>query len=134
MKIVTGEIKAQDNFCSDEYDLFYRATFVPLIHKNDAYTIVIETGFDIHYERKTLICTLNGNDVTFDDDDYRMTICPASEYEIYKNKISYKKKEETSEATTMPWIRFPRTKDGVSIPLLLDRILEGNFDRIYFNK
>ena len=133
VKVVTGMIKCEDNYCSDEFDLFYKATFIPLINKNKSYTLIIETGFDIYYERKTFICTLRGKNVIIDD-DYRMVSC-SSEYEIYKNKIYYNNKERMLNAKdAMPWIRFPRTKDGVSIPLLLDRILQGDFDKIYFNK
>lgn len=133
VKVVTGMIKCEDNYCSDEYDLFYRATFIPLIDKNKSYTLHIETGFDIHYERKTFICSLYNRNVIVQD-DFRMVNCPY-EYEIYKNKLYYYNKETMLYAKdSMPWIRFPRTKDGVSIPLLLDRVLQGNFDTIYFHK
>ncbi len=131
IKVVSGMIKSEDNYCSDEYDLFYKASFIPLIHPNN-YTLIIETGFDIHYERTTFICTMSHNNI-YINDEYRTVHCP-EEYEIYKKKIYYNKKERMLNGKdSMPWIRFPRTKDGVTIPLLIDRILKGNFDKIYFN-
>lgn len=134
IKVVYGMICGEDNILSDDNDLFYHATFVPVLESSNVYLLIIQTGFDVNYEKTTVRAyyTKSTGTVVYSE-NYRMAHCP-EEYEKFKHKIIYSKDERIENSKdAIPWIRFPRTKDGVSIPYLMDRILQGNFNEIHFH-
>ena len=125
-RLVCGRIPADQNECSGGEDLFYRATFVPLLSPGKRYYVVCETGFDVYYERQTIRFTYDEDSgVVRYTDEYR-TVNAKDDYSLLGNLVYYEKRERMlCGKDSMPWIRFPRTKDGVSIPLLIHWILCG---------
>ena len=70
------------------------------------------------------------------EDDYR-TVNSEEDYEQLKHLVVYRKRERMLNGYGgFPWVRFPRSKDGVSIPLLLWYIFNGSHpkDLHYENK
>ncbi len=134
VKHITGMIPHTENTCSDGYDLFYKATLVPMISvNNNEYYVLIETGFDIYYEQKTFTCIYDSNRKTVTvQEQYRSVYDPES-YEKYKSRIYYMNREMVKNGKDgVPYIRFPRTKDGVTIPQLIDAIFQNEENQIIF--
>ena len=52
-------------------------------------------------------------------------------FEKYAKNV---KTEKSLDNNSLPWIRFPRTKDGVTIPLLMERIFTKIPKSIVFTK
>jgi hypothetical protein len=124
IKVVNGTILAQDNDFGSEYDLFYWANFVPHFVAGE-FLIIGECGFDKECEKSNFSFQYEEESDTVTITDYRTAICNPEEFARYKLHIKFKKPrtDETIEETiAIPWIRFPRTKDGVSIPQLIERI------------
>jgi Tat protein secretion system quality control protein TatD with DNase activity len=133
MKVVKGTIlKTTENELSDDYDLFYWANCVP--HYDNKNIIIIgECGFDTRGEKKEFRFDYNieTNIVNFNQ-HFRMCICTEELYNMYHKRVHYNKRKYADEQI-LPWIRFPRSKDGIFIPVLIERILGKIPNKIYFN-
>jgi hypothetical protein len=124
IKVVDGTLLAQDNDFGSEYDLFYWANFVPHFVAGN-FIIIGECGFDKECEKSNFLFEYEEDSDTVTITNYRTAICNPEEFARYDLHIKFKRprKDETIEETiAIPWIRFPRTKDGVSIPQLIERI------------
>lgn len=134
-RIIKGTVPADKNPCSGdyEYDLFYQATFVPLLCPNGTQMVVCEIGFDLYYERKTITFEYNPQSKTvYYEAEYRSVHDP-QEYQRFKHMMYYNnRKKMMSGRNSLPWICFPRTKDGISIPLLMEYIFKNEVNRIVF--
>ena len=111
----SGTIKDEGN----EYDLIFYAHFVPNLFSNHI-DVIGEAGFDKQQEKDEF------RFVYYPDEDrvvfpnrYRFTVVDAEVYDKYKNHVEFKNPYNTP---CLPWIRYPRTKDGILIPQLIERI------------
>ena len=121
IKVVKGTIKLEDNELGDEYNLFYWANFVP--HFDNKYlTIIGECGFDTVYEKKTFTFEYNIETDTVYVTICRICLCSPELYSRYYLNMSYADKSRSYNAISIPWLRFPRTKDGIAIPQLIEQI------------
>ena len=122
IKVINGTILAEDNELDSEYDLFYWANFVP--HFVDGNFVIIgECGFDKECEKSDFIFDYDEESDTVFIRNYRVTVCDEKEYIRFDTHIKYKTpRKDEDEIYVIPWIRFPRTKDGVSVPQLIERI------------
>ena len=134
IKIVKGTILGEDNEASYEYDLFYWANFIP--HFDNKIIIIIgECGFDVKYEKKEFNFKYNiETDTIYVPQIYRITTCSEKIYNRYLEHIDYDEHNtlKTVKENTIPWIRFPRTKDGIIVPELIEKILGRIPNKIYF--
>ena len=124
IKVVNGTILAQDNDFGSEYDLFYWANFVPHFVEGE-FLIIGECGFDKECEKSNFLFQYEEESDTVSITNYRTAICNPEEFARYDLHIKFKRprtEETITETVAIPWIRFPRTKDGVSIPQLIERI------------
>ena len=130
IKVVKGTILGPDNEASGEYDLFYWANFIP--HFEDKTVKIIgECGFDTVYEKKEFIFNYyTDTDTVIVHQPYRITTCSDELYNRYSKHIYYN--DKTVEGARLPWIRFPRTKDGVILPELIEKIMERIPNKIIF--
>lgn len=124
LKVVNGTILAEDNDIGTEYDLFYWANFVPHFEVGK-FLIIGECGFDKECEKSTFFFEYYEETDTVTVTNYRTAICNPEECVRFDLHIQFKM-PRTDGLIVVPWMRFPRTKDGVSIPQLIERI----FDRI----
>jgi hypothetical protein len=122
IKVVKGTITKEENELSDEYNLFYWANFIP--HFNNKKILIIgECGFDTENEKTTFEFDYDTETDTIKMyQHYRKCICSEESFELYSKHIRFSK-HKTLEPQVLPWIRFPRTKDGIVIPLLIEVIL-----------
>ena len=122
IKLVKGTILAEENeLSSSEYNLFYWANFIPHFDKKTI-LIIGECGFDTEHEKTTFEFNYDiESDTIRMYQHYRKCICSEESFELYSKHIRYAK-HKTFETPLLPWIRFPRTKDGVVIPLLIEVI------------
>ena len=120
MKVVNGTILAEDNDLGTEYDLFYWANFVPHYVAGEFF-IIGECGFDKECEKSKFFFEYHEDTDTVTVKDYRITTCNPEEYTRYDLHIKYKTPRQ-DDILVIPWKRFPRTKDGVSLPQLIERI------------
>ena len=124
IKVVNGTILAQDNDFGSEYDLFYWANFVPHFVAGK-FLIIGECGFDKECEKSNFSFEYEEESDTVSITNYRTAICNPEECKRYNLHIKFKRPrtdETITETIAIPWIRFPRTKDGVSIPQLIEQI------------
>lgn len=122
IKVVQGTISSEDNEIGGDYALFYWANIVP--HYDGKTVLIIgECGFDKVYEKKSFVFKYDyETDIASFDEKYRLCLCTPEIYNKYYLNIRYT--EPNNEQTlTIPWILFPRTKDGVAIPQLVKQIL-----------
>lgn len=130
MKVVKGTILGDDNEASGEYDLFYWANFIPH-YENQTVKIFGECGFDTVYEKKEFIFNYHTDtDTIIVHQPYRITTCSDELYNRYSKHIYYN--DKIVEGSRLPWIRFPRTKDGVMLPELIEKIMERIPSKIIF--
>ena len=120
IKVVNGSIFAEDNELESEYDLFYWANFVPHFIDGKFY-IIGECGFDKEYEKSTFLFEYYEESDTVTVTDYRITVCNEEDCVRYEPYLKYRT-PRNDDTIVIPWIRFPRTKDGVSVPQLIERI------------
>ena len=120
VKVVNGTILAENNDLGTEYDLFYWANFVPHFVEGN-FLIIGECGFDKEYEKSNFFFEYDAESDTVFITDYRTAICNPEECARFDLHIQFKT-PRTDGLTVVPWIRYPRTKDGVSIPQLIERI------------
>ena len=132
IKVVKGTILPNENEMTDNYELFYWANFIP--HFNNKTTLIVgECGFDTVCEKNKFTFEYNSEtDTIFVNDTYRNCLCSPELYEKYYTNIHYNDNKKQNK-WSIPWIRFPRTKDGISIPLLIERILGKIPDRMIFS-
>ena len=129
--VVKGTILGSDNEASGEYDLYYWANFIPQF-ENKTVKIIGECGFDTVYEKKEFIFNYNTETDTLKvDQPYRITTCSEELYIRYEKNIYYND-NNTLEGPRLPWIRFPRTKDGVMLPELIEKIMGRIPNKIVF--
>jgi hypothetical protein len=139
----TGTIKAEDNECSGDYDLIYWAYFVPNEFENNI-NILGECGFDPEYEKKEfrMYYYPECDTLIYREEMYRTVIIQDELFNRYKDNIIYRGETDIVANTleiennnySLPWIRFPRTKDGITIPLLVERIFGRIPSKIIFFK
>jgi len=116
IKVVQGTIEPEDNELDCDSALFYWANFVP--HYDGKTIFVIgECGFS-EKEKFVFKYDLETDTVSFSK-KYRMCLCTPEIYNKYYLNI---KREDNEQILVIPWIRFPKTKDGISIPQLVERI------------
>jgi hypothetical protein len=120
LKVVNGTILAENNDLGTEYDLFYWANFVPHFEAGQ-YLIIGECGFDKEYEKSKFFFEYEEASDTVFITNYRTAICNPEEFERFNAHIQFKT-PRSDGLVAIPWIRFPRTKDGVSIPQLIERV------------
>ena len=121
IKVVQGTIEPEDNELGCEFALFYWANFVPHFDKNK-FIIIGECGFNTETNKIAFKFDYNQetDTVTFDQ-HYKKCICSKDFYDAYSKNIRYNKRK-SNEELILPWIRLPKTKEGVVIPLLIERI------------
>ena len=122
IKVVRGTILPEDNEIGGVYALFYWANFVP--HYDGKTVLIIgECGFDPDFEKKSFVFTYNcETDTASFDEKYRMSLCSPEIYNKYYLNIQYTRPQD-GQTLAIPWIRFPRSKDGIAIPQLVQQIL-----------
>jgi len=131
IKVVKGTILGDDNEASGEYDLYYWANFIPHF-ENKTVKIFGECGFDTVYEKKEFIFNYDvETDTIIVHQPYRITTCSDELYNRYSKHIYYND-NNTVEGSRLPWIRFPRTKDGVMLPELIEKIMGKIPSKIIF--
>lgn len=125
-----GIILAEDNETSGDNDLLYWCYFIPSLTNGNT-KIIGECGFDPVYEKTAFEFDYESNtDIVFYEKEYRTVIVEKETFEKYGKIL----KTEQSLNNCLPWIRFPRTKDGVTIPLLIERIFTKIPKSIVFTK
>lgn len=127
IKVVNGTISAEENTLGPDYNLFYWANFVP--HFNAGHFFIIgECGFDKVCEKSEFFFEYVEETDTVTVKDYRLTTCEPEVSARYNLHIRYGRPRD-DEILVIPWKRFPRTKDGVSVPQLIERIF-GRIPRV----
>ena len=129
IKVVQGTIKPEDNELESDNALFYWANFVP--HFTTSHFFIIgECGFDLVNEKTKFFFEYAEETDTVTVKDYRLTVCSPEVCAQYDLHIKYgtARKEET---IVVPWKRFPRTRDGISIPQLIRQIF-GRIPKMVF--
>jgi hypothetical protein len=136
IKIVKGIIKSFDNEMTEQYDLFYWANFIPHF-RGDIIKITGECGFDTERDRKEFMyeyCTKT--DIVSVLKPYRKALCNTETYNKHRTHIYYENEvideKDKNFNPFLPWIRFPRSKDGVFIPELIERIFGRIPNKISF--
>lgn len=142
----SGVIKTDENMCSDEYDLIYWAYFIPNGFNNKIVRIIGEAGFDPECEKNDFEFEYftEPDLVVYNSKYYRTTVVSEEQFNTYKDNVVYEDKETGSFSASnslsasedniysLPWIRYPRTKDGVLIPLLVEKIFGRIPSKIVF--
>jgi hypothetical protein len=140
---VEGIIKLEENLCSDEYDLLFRANFVPNEFDNKIINVIGEAGFDYEFEKDTFVFDYYPDEdmVIYKNNYYRITVVTKELFDKYKNNIIYRRQTDILASSievkndydySLPWIRYPRTKDGVLIPVLVEKIFNHIPSKIVF--
>jgi len=120
IKVVRGTVLPEENEIGSDYAIFYWANFVPHYDGKTVF-IIGECGFDEVYEKKRFVFKYDSEtDIVSFGEKYRMCLCSPEIYTKYYLNIRGYNNDQT---LTIPWIRFPRTKDGIAIPQLVERIL-----------
>ena len=120
IKVVQGTILPEENEIGSDYAIFYWANFVPHYDGKTVF-IIGECGFDEVYEKKRFVFKYDSEtDIMSFGEKYRMCLCSPEIYTKYYLNI---RGDNNDQTLTIPWIRFPRTKDGIAIPQLVERIL-----------
>ncbi len=120
IKVVRGTILPEENEIGSDYAIFYWANFVPHYDGKTVF-IIGECGFDEVYEKKRFVFKYDSEtDMVSFGEKYRMCLCSPEIYNKYYLNI---RGDNNDQTLTIPWIRFPRTKDGIAVPQLVQRIL-----------
>jgi len=120
IKVVRGTVLPEENEIGSDYAIFYWANFVPHYDGKTVF-IIGECGFDEVYEKKRFVFKYDSEtDIVSFGEKYRMCLCSPEIYTKYYLNI---RGDNNDQTLTIPWIRFPRTKDGIAIPQLVERIL-----------
>ena len=111
----SGTIKDPHN----EYDLIFYANFVPNLFSNRL-DVIGEAGFDKEFEKDEFrFRYYPDTDLVQWISNYRVTVVDSDVFDKFKNHVQFK---NTNNTPSLPWIRYPRTKDGILIPQLVERI------------
>ena len=78
--------------------------------------------------------------VIYNNDYYRTVIITNEIFNKYKDNVVYRGQTDVIVSSikiedntySLPWIRYPRTKDGVLIPLLIEKIFRRIPSKIVF--
>jgi len=142
IKCSTGTITTDENMCSDEYDLIYWSYFVPNEFNKNVINIIGEAGFDCEYEKNKFSFDyyIEEDLVIYNNDYYRSVIVTDEIFNKYKDNVVYRGDTDVIVSSIkiedniylLPWIRYPRTKDGVLIPLLIEKIFRRIPSKIVF--
>ena len=142
IKYSTGTIKTDENICSDEYDLIYWSYFVPNEFNQNVINIIGEAGFDCKFEKNKFSFDyyLEEDLVIYNNDYYRTVIITDEIFNKYKDNVVYRGETDIDANSiksenniySLPWIRYPRTKDGVLITLLVEKIFNRMPSKIIF--
>jgi hypothetical protein len=140
VKYSTGTIKPDENICSDEYDLIFWACFVPNEFNKKVINIIGEAGFDCEFEKSSFSFDYYPDEdlVIYKNEYYRIAIITDEMFNKYKDNVIYRGDTDviagsiTDNPSALPWIRYPRTKDGVLIPLLVEKIFNRIPSQIVF--
>jgi len=130
IKVVSGTIKAEENELMSDYDIFYWANFIPH-YNNKTILIMGECGIDEFNDKSRFMFEYIIDTNTVIVKEYRLHVCSPELYEKYYLNIKYNT-PRNEETLVIPWKRFPRTKDGVAIPQLVERIFGKIPDLIVF--
>lgn len=130
VRLSKGTILAEDNEVSGANNLLYWCYLLPNL-TNNYIKVIGECGFDPVYEKTAFEFDYEPDtDIVFYEKEYRTVIVEKETFEKYGKFV----KTEKSLTNSLPWIRFPRTKDGVTIPLLIERIFTKIPKSIVFTK
>lgn len=111
----SGTIKDPHN----EYNLIFYANFVPNLFSN-CIDVIGEAGFDKEFEKDEFRFRYYPDTYLVQwISNYRVTVVDIDVFDKYKNHVQFK---NTNNTPSLPWIRYPRTKDGILIPQLVERI------------
>ena len=140
IKYTTGTIKTDENICSDDYDLIFWSYFVPNEFNKKVINIICEACFDCECEKNSFAFDYYPEQdlVIYKNDYYRTTVTTDEMFNKYKNNVIYRGETDVlassnnDNTSTLPWIRYPRTKDGVLIPLLVEKIFNRIPSKIVF--
>jgi len=134
-----GTIKLDENTCSDEYELFYWSYFSPNEINENVINIIGEAGFDREFEKDKFSFTYYiDEDLVIYENLYYRTVGISDElFNKYKDNVFYRSETDIvasskDDVHSLPWIRYPRTKDGVLIPLLVEKIFNRIPSKIVF--
>lgn len=142
IKCSMGTIKTDENICSDEYDLIYWSYFVPNEFNQNVINIIGEAGFDCEFEKNKFSFDYYPEEdlIIYTNDYYRTVIVTDEIFNKYKDNVVYRGQTDVIVSSikiedntySLPWIRYPRTKDGVLIPLLIEKIFRRIPSKIVF--
>lgn len=142
IKYSAGTITTDENMCSPDYDLIYWSYFVPNEFNKNVINIIGEAGFDSEFEKNkfSLDYYLEEDVVIYNNDYYRTTVVTDEIFNKYKDNVVYRGQTDVAVSSvenkynthSLPWIRYPRTKDGVLIPLLIEKIFTRIPSKIVF--
>jgi hypothetical protein len=144
IKYSNGIIKTDENICSDEYDLIYWSYFVPNDFNKKVINIIGEAGFDCEYEKDRFGFDYYPDEdmVIYKNHYYRTAIINEEVFTKYKDNVIFREETDVIASSieykdnlySLPWIRYPRTKDGVLIPHLVEKIFQRIPSKIVFVK
>ena len=142
IKYSMGTIKQDENICSSEYDLIYWSYFIPNEFNKKVINIIGEAGFDCEFEKNNFSFDYYPEEdlVIYKNDYYRTVVITEELFDKYKDNVIYRGKNYVVASSinieeniySLPWIRYPRTKDGVLIPLLIEKIFNRIPSKIVF--
>jgi hypothetical protein len=144
IKFSSGVIQCSfENVCSDEYNLLYWAYFVPNEFNKKVIHVIGEAGFDTECEKDKIAFDYypETDEVLCKITRIRITVVLEDIFNQYKDHIVYRYQDEDicinsfenkEENCALPWIRYPRTKDGVLIPVLIEKIFGHVPSKIVF--
>ena len=112
----SGTIKDPCN----EYDLIFYAHFVPNLFSSRI-NVIGEAGFDKECEKNGFKFDYYPDEdhIVVPSKSYRITVVDDDIFAKYKDFVQFDNPENTPR---LPWIRYPRTKDGILLPQLIERI------------
>lgn len=146
IKFSSGTIKTNENMCSDEYDLIYYAYHVPNEFNKNVINIIGEAGFDPEFEKDSFkFDYYKDEDLVIYRNNYYRSVCISDElFDKYKDNVFYRGETDDvassiplkneNDKNALPWFRYPRTKDGILIPQLIEKIFERIPTKIVFYK
>jgi hypothetical protein len=142
IKHSSGVVKPDENTCSNEYDLLYYAYFVPNDFNKKVINIIGEAGFDTECEKDNFAFDYYPDEdlVIYKNNYYRKGVVSEETFNKYKDNVIFRGKTDVLASSMdliennglLPWIRYPRTKDGILIPLLVEKIFNRIPSKIVF--
>ena len=119
----------------DECEIFFTATNIT--NENESVYISGEVGYDGDEKTIRLIYNLSDNQIIVNS-DYRL-LASKTDAEIYKHTYKITNTNPNGKIVELdddaiPYYRFPRTKDGISIPRVIHEIFRVYQDDNIKNK